>query len=154
MPSHKFTIHNQSAGRLTPETVAQIRTLWDAGGVTQGELCRRFGVGVAQIGKIVRREAWVHVKETVTPQMLDAQAEASMQAVQARLAADIDRRVAKDAAGDAMLEELGHLAAEQQADLAQTSLSPSRGLDQGLTEDEELLRQAALERYGMGGEGQ
>lgn len=53
----KFRQHNTRAARLTPEEVYQIRQEYEAG-TTQGELCRKYGVSVGTIGRIVRGETW------------------------------------------------------------------------------------------------
>ena len=48
---------------LTPGQVIEIRRLYGAGW-SQGRLAREFPVGIAQVGKIVRMEAWKHLPET------------------------------------------------------------------------------------------
>lgn len=52
---------NVAGRKLTPGQVAEIREDY-AAGVTQGALCRRFGVSIAQIGRIVRGESWAQVR--------------------------------------------------------------------------------------------
>lgn len=47
----------QGGRKLTYAQVQDIRTLYAAGS-TQGQLCRQFNVGIAQIGRIVRGEVW------------------------------------------------------------------------------------------------
>ena len=56
----EFSRNNVKASKLTPTQVLEIKELY-AGGVTQGALCRRFGMSVGQIGRIVRGESWVSV---------------------------------------------------------------------------------------------
>ena len=46
---------------LTEAQVREIRRLWWGVGLSGGALARRFGVGRAAIGKIVRRENWAHI---------------------------------------------------------------------------------------------
>lgn len=49
------------SAKLTEEAVLQIRKYYDAGAVTQRWLARLYGVTQILIGKIVRREIWVHI---------------------------------------------------------------------------------------------
>lgn len=44
-------------GKMTQEMVAEMRRLYGEG-ATQGALARHFGLGVAQVGRIVRGECW------------------------------------------------------------------------------------------------
>lgn len=53
-----FTEHQRAHGKLNPESVAEIRALWERGGVRQVDIGRRFGVSQAAVSKIVRREMW------------------------------------------------------------------------------------------------
>lgn len=53
----KFGRFNTRAARLSPEQVLEIRQAYSQG-ETQGSLCRRFGVSVGTIGRIVRGETW------------------------------------------------------------------------------------------------
>lgn len=46
------------AAKLDWPTVQRIRELY-AEGFSQGRISREFGISVAQIGRIVRHEAWV-----------------------------------------------------------------------------------------------
>ena len=55
--SGKMGFRNTKAAKLTPSQVVEIRTRY-AEGETQAHLSRVFGVGVQQIGRIVRGEAW------------------------------------------------------------------------------------------------
>lgn len=47
--------------KLTDAQVREIRDRYAAGGVSQPQLGREFGVTHAIIGNVVRRESWVHV---------------------------------------------------------------------------------------------
>ena len=51
---------NPSA-KLTTLNVLEIRKLYQAGGVTQKELGRRFGVTKTTAGNIIRRKIWKHI---------------------------------------------------------------------------------------------
>ena len=44
--------------KLTNEQVTEIRTLYEAGGITQKELAKRYGVSISQICKIVNGYYW------------------------------------------------------------------------------------------------
>lgn len=52
-----FSRGNVRAGKLTPETVMEIREEYNRG-VTQGYLARKHHVSVITIGRIVRGETW------------------------------------------------------------------------------------------------
>lgn len=54
-----FREHQQAHGKLTPETVAEIRAIWAHGGLRQKDIGDQFGVSQAAISKIVRNEMWV-----------------------------------------------------------------------------------------------
>jgi hypothetical protein len=47
--------------KLTKEAVVAIREQYAAGGVTQKQLARQFGVHEGSIGRIVRMEGWRHI---------------------------------------------------------------------------------------------
>jgi len=49
------------ASKLTDSTVAEIRALYAAGGVSQRALGRRFGTDNSTICRVVNRERWTHV---------------------------------------------------------------------------------------------
>lgn len=66
----QFGGHNQKAAKLSGGNVADMRALYKQGGVTQGELSRRYGVSVIQIGRILRGEVWQKVP--VEERMLSA----------------------------------------------------------------------------------
>jgi len=53
-----FSQGNRRASKLSFPEVAEIRRLYAQGVITQGDLSRRFGVSVIQIGRIVRGEVW------------------------------------------------------------------------------------------------
>lgn len=44
-------------GKMTVELVAEMRRMYGEG-ATQGSLARHYGLGVAQVGRIVRGECW------------------------------------------------------------------------------------------------
>jgi len=44
--------------KLTQAKADQIRKLYRAGGVSYGDLARRFGIGLSAVGKIVKGERW------------------------------------------------------------------------------------------------
>lgn len=46
------------AAKITWATVRRIRHLYEEEGWTQGRLSREFGIGTAQVGRIVRYESW------------------------------------------------------------------------------------------------
>lgn len=56
-----FSAGNVRASKLTASQVQEIRTLYDAGRASQGQLSREYGVSVVQVGRIVRREVWQHL---------------------------------------------------------------------------------------------
>lgn len=65
-----FRQGNMKAAKLTPSEVIEIRQLY-AAGWTQGALCKKFCVGVNQIGRIVRGESWKTLPATLmTPEEL------------------------------------------------------------------------------------
>lgn len=53
----KFTRNNKTSSKLTASQVYDIREKYTKG-FSQGALAREYGVGVGQIGRIVRGEAW------------------------------------------------------------------------------------------------
>lgn len=71
-----FERNNRTAKKLTLSQVAEIRELY-AQGATQGQLCRRFGMSVGQIGRIVRGESWANdTPPTSMPRESDIEASA------------------------------------------------------------------------------
>lgn len=71
-----FERNNRTAKKLTLSQVAEIRELY-AQGATQGQLCRRFGMSVGQIGRIVRGESWAADAQPVSmPRASDIEASA------------------------------------------------------------------------------
>jgi len=56
-----FQQNNRKASKLSVPEVMEIRELYRKGHTTQGQLSRRFGVSVIQIGRIVRGEVWQHM---------------------------------------------------------------------------------------------
>lgn len=55
---------NHGRALVTDAQVAEIRTLYAAGGIRQSDLARRYGVGQTQISQIVRGAAWSHLDPT------------------------------------------------------------------------------------------
>jgi hypothetical protein len=55
----QFRRHNVASGsrKLTPEQVFEMRERWQEGW-TYGRLSRHYGIGVGQVGRICRGEAW------------------------------------------------------------------------------------------------
>lgn len=49
---------NTKSAVLSAESVLMIRRRYASGLITQGALAREYGVGVTQIGRIVREESW------------------------------------------------------------------------------------------------
>ena len=109
-----FRRKNSSASKVTEAQVYAMRQAYESGRVTQGQLCRDYGLSIAQVGRIVRYESWADARPPVTPdaladsaQRLFAGLEEETEAAD-RLAAGI--QAAKDEASGAnverMLEEL------------------------------------------------
>lgn len=57
----RFYSGNARSARLTAAQVQTIRTRYQAGGITQGDLAREYQVSVVQVGRIVRGESWQHM---------------------------------------------------------------------------------------------
>ncbi len=55
--------HGEANGsaKITEAKVREIRTRYAEGNVTHRELAAEYGVHMAQIGRVVRRERWAHV---------------------------------------------------------------------------------------------
>ena len=49
--------------KLKESDVVEIRRLYATGSFSQRAIAERFGIGQAQVGKIVRGHGWTHVKE-------------------------------------------------------------------------------------------
>ena len=47
--------------KLKEDDVLEIRRLYAGGGISQKTIADSFGVGQAQVAKIVRRQGWTHV---------------------------------------------------------------------------------------------
>lgn len=60
-----FHYRNTKAAKLTPGQVAEMKTLY-AEGWTQSALCRKFGMSVGQVGRIVRGESWAAIRPEPT----------------------------------------------------------------------------------------
>jgi len=65
LAGHRRRARGEQDGRtkLTPAQVAEIRARYAAGGVTQAELARRYGVVQAHVSRIVRGEVWEWLDE-------------------------------------------------------------------------------------------
>jgi len=80
----EFGHRNKKAAKLGLVEVRQIRQLYGEG-ATQSALCRRFGVSIGQIGRIVRGESWQEEAGARLPSKEEADAILSrLLAVQAR----------------------------------------------------------------------
>ena len=87
----RFRRNNIRSAKLRPEQVITLRQEYEAG-ATQGELAQRYGLGVGQVGRIVRGEAWNALSTAAaptapiykSPETWQSEADASM----ARLMAD------------------------------------------------------------------
>lgn len=53
----RFQHHNLGSAKLNASKVAAMRAEYEAG-ATQGALSRKYGIGVTQVARIVRNEAW------------------------------------------------------------------------------------------------
>lgn len=71
----KFHRGHTQAAKLKTEDVVEIRRLYAEEGWTQGMLSKRYQVGVGQIGRIVRGEAW---QESFTPSEEQVKTEAQL----------------------------------------------------------------------------
>lgn len=62
-PMRPGTLRGKQAGnaKLSESDVLAIRRAYDAGGVTQAQLARQYGIGTAQMNRIVRSLRWAHV---------------------------------------------------------------------------------------------
>lgn len=49
------------ASKLTEDQVSEIKTIFNAGGVTRKRLAKQYGVSDVVIGKIIKGEIWTHV---------------------------------------------------------------------------------------------
>jgi hypothetical protein len=63
--ARKFWSGNTKAAKMTPTQVLNMRADY-RDGMTQGQLARKYGLGIAQVGRIVRFEVWTDVKEELT----------------------------------------------------------------------------------------
>ncbi len=82
--SGKVSFRNTKAAKLNPTQVGEIRRFYEDEGLTQGELARRYGVSVGQIGRIVRGESWATQEQARYVPPLPS-AEESLQRVLAQL---------------------------------------------------------------------
>ena len=81
-----FTQGNMKAGKLTASEVVKIRQMY-LEGMTQGMLCREFGVSIVTIGRIVRGETWQKLPMSAKP-LSEGEMKASQERVLAMIAAD------------------------------------------------------------------
>jgi len=58
----KFSKHNSRGAKLDAGRVRALREDY-AGGASQGELARKYGLSVGQVGRIVRGEAWQYLQD-------------------------------------------------------------------------------------------
>lgn len=72
-PSHLFTgtdadnvldmdLKGRRLTKMTPDAVRSIRARYAEGGIPQRVIAAEFGIGQAQVSKIVRRESWCHIE--------------------------------------------------------------------------------------------
>lgn len=47
--------------KLTNDDVAEIRRLWETGGIMQKDIAAQFGVGRPVISEIIARKSWTHI---------------------------------------------------------------------------------------------
>lgn len=86
----KFRRFNTKSATLTPDQVYAIRQEYE-NGATQGELCRKYGVSINTIGRIVRGETWTQFQGPRTehihnkPPVSDEEVQASEQRLRAAL---------------------------------------------------------------------
>lgn len=66
----KFRRFNTKSATLTPDQVYAIRQEYESG-ATQGELCRKYGVSINTIGRIVRGETWTQFQGPRTEHIHD-----------------------------------------------------------------------------------
>lgn len=59
--TNEFYRRNTKAAKLSWSQIGDIRREYEAG-ATQGELCKKYGMSVGQIGRIVRGESWKDIK--------------------------------------------------------------------------------------------
>lgn len=64
-----FTRKNTKQAKLTLAEVDEMRKLYREDGWTQAALSRRFGVGVQQVGRIVRGECWQTPSAQIQPRL-------------------------------------------------------------------------------------
>ena len=106
--SGKFGKGNIKAGKLTLSQVGEIRRAY-AEGVTQGALCRYYGVSIGTIGRIVRGETWTGQAR------VGKGTQADIDASQARLAAML---------GLPSVEMLGRVPIPQEPGLEENPFAP------------------------------
>lgn len=108
-----FQRNNRRASKLSVPEVEEIRYLYQQGKLTQGDLSRRFGVSVVQIGRIVRGEVWQQLP-VLSPLMSEGELKESatrMLAMQEKLQEDAVARLhelveAPKKLVDTMLDEI------------------------------------------------
>lgn len=108
MAGGKFWSGNTKAAKLTPSIVLRMREEYGKG-ATQGDLCRRYGVSITQVGRIVRNEVWQDVQPEITDFDIEASARrmaALSESHTARMAEDAARIKDAETRGDKLLDEL------------------------------------------------
>lgn len=83
---------NRSASLDWPR-VRELRKLYEGGGWSQGRLSREYGISLAQVGRIVRYEAW---QETGIDRNPEFNSEASLSVVERLLQETNARKVVID----------------------------------------------------------
>lgn len=58
-------IHAGENGKLTPEKVKEIRTLWLKGGLNQAQLAAMYGVDHSTISLVVRNKTWARTGRAI-----------------------------------------------------------------------------------------
>ncbi len=96
-----MTYRPTRSAKLDWPTVREIRRLY-AEGRSQGFLTRQFGVSIAQIGRIIRQEAWL---ESDRPTEQTFYQESSMSMLQ-KMLSEANQKKAEEAKVDKDLKEL------------------------------------------------
>jgi hypothetical protein len=109
----KFRMGNTKAAKLTASEVLAMREDYRSG-YTQGELCRKYRIGIAQVGRIVRNEVWTDVQviptdfdfEESARRLQEVQRATDAKAAGARQIDELRRDRKSGAEGNRMLKEL------------------------------------------------
>lgn len=87
-----FGLRNLGAAKLSAAQVVELRRLYQEEGWTQGRLARHFQVGVGQVGRIVRGEAWVTVTQTSPVRSMESVKETLIRAQADAVRAGVTKR--------------------------------------------------------------